>query len=359
MKSTGPKVCPICQSQAQLKWKDHIGYQSSKSYDIFHCPDCYTAYAQPLQVDFKVYDHIYQNLANIPGYDRYLKFADQVLKEADPLQYLADSEDVYWSILKHLSSISGRKLKILEVGCGFGYLTYALHKAGFDVLGVDISQVAIENAKKRYGPYYQCIELKDISDEKFDLVIFTEVLEHIEDAFAFLKEASGLVKRDGSILLTTPNRTPYPEDVLWETEPPPIHLYWFSEKSISLMAQKLRMTASYVDFTEFNLKEFERIKTIHQPDLRVRNFQPSRNPRLDENGKVIQEPKFLKVEYRQYPFKEALKSVMNSLGLLKPLSELKRKWLYCMEKRRERRIRNSLIKRPQKRPTMCAILRFK
>lgn len=360
MDSSVHQVCPICQSKSELKWKDHIGYQSSKYYDIYHCPDCYTAFSSPLEVDQAVYDNIYANVTKVPGYERYHRFAEQVLKEKDPLHYLAESEDVYWSVEKCLSALEARSAKVLEVGCGFGYLTYALNQAGFDVLGIDISQVAIENATRRYGPYYRCVDLKALPAEaKFDGVIFTEVIEHIEDAYEFLKRASQVLKSNGSIVLTTPNRTPYPEDVLWETEPPPIHLYWFSEKSICILAQKLGMAASFMDFTEFNLMEFDRTKTFHQPDSRVRGFKPSRSPRLDEYGKPIMEIKSEREnEVIVSPPRNTLKGYLKKGLIFSGLYKFWTAWKAHLEKRRLDRLRQSIINNPKKRPTMCAVLRF-
>ena len=42
----------------------------------------------------------------------------------------------------------------MEVGCGLGYLTYALDKSQFNVTGIDISNKAIELAIKRFGNLY-------------------------------------------------------------------------------------------------------------------------------------------------------------------------------------------------------------
>lgn len=359
--------CPVCGEAGQLKFSGHPGYQSSKQFDIYHCLDCYSAYASPLKVDVSVYDHIYRNISEIPGYDRYLRYADQVLLERNPLEYLAAEEDIYWSIREYLRDKNPNKLKILEVGCGFGYLTYALSKAGFDVLGIDISQVAIENAQKRYGSFYQCVDLKVFSEraEKYDLVIFTEVIEHIENVQEFLRSAYEVLKAQGAILCTTPNRSPYPEDILWETEPPPVHLHWFSEKSIEVLAKRLGVKASFIDFTGFNVMEIKKTKSFHQPDIRIRNFCPSRQSRLDELGNPIKEILVVTQEPLPCPvnppvWKVVIKSVLAKLGLLKPIILVKSKWKRYQTNRRETRLKMQMIRyvslNPLKRPTLCAIL---
>ena len=80
----------------------------------------------------------------------------------NPLGYLAESEDVYWSIRESLSGLLPA-FKILEIGSGLGYMTFALRKAGFDAIGIDISHVAVENATARFGPFYQQADMKDWS----------------------------------------------------------------------------------------------------------------------------------------------------------------------------------------------------
>lgn len=52
---------------------------------------------------------------------------------------------------KKLSFKVADKLRVVELGCGLGWFTNKLHQAGFDVLGVDISETAIKKAKVLYS----------------------------------------------------------------------------------------------------------------------------------------------------------------------------------------------------------------
>lgn len=354
------ETCPVCFSSAELKYKDHEGYQTGKFYDIYHCSACYTAYASPLKVDQGVYNHIYNQIGQVPGYDRYLKYADQVLLEDEPLNYLSQSEDMYWAIQQYLLKQKGKQLKILEVGCGFGYLTYALHKAGFDVLGIDISQVAIDNAIKRYGSLYKCIDLKkhalELQDEKYDLVIFTEVIEHIENVQEFMSAAKSSIKSNGKLLLTTPNRTAYPKQILWETEPPPIHLYWFSEKSIMHLAKNLKMRASFLDFSKFYKEENQASKTRARLPCSMRVYQPSRYARLDEKGIPLKNENLIHSISKPIPsspFREMIKRSLNYAGLLKPITFLKMKRRLWSDERKQLKFFKAYSKKGL---TLCAII---
>ena len=95
------------------------------------------------------------------------------------------------------------------MGCGYGYLSYALHKSGFNVQAIDIAKDAINYARNNFGDYYFNMNINDYSkhtNEKFDLIIATEVIEHLEDPNDFLDTCISLLKQEGNILLTTPDK---------------------------------------------------------------------------------------------------------------------------------------------------------
>lgn len=296
-------LCPICNCSLFTIFKQHLGYQESQTFDLLHCSTCNTSLASPLQIDQRVYDHIYKNVHRVPGYDRYLKYADEVLIEENPLQYLAESEDVYWGVQEALKGAK-KEVKILEVGCGFGYLTYALVKAGYDTLGVDISSVAIEAAIKRYGPYFKHADIFKLAEQQvyfYDIILLTEVIEHVPNPKDFLKALYKLLKPQGKLLLTTPNKSAYPSEILWETEPPPVHLWWFSEDSISYLAKECHYQSVFLDFSCYN--QLYPIEAI----LHALPYQPTRLPRLDSKGAVI--------DYNQRGATSKLKNALKRLGL--------------------------------------------
>jgi 2-polyprenyl-3-methyl-5-hydroxy-6-metoxy-1,4-benzoquinol methylase len=104
------------------------------------------------------------------------------------------------------------KGRVLDFGCGTGEGTDYLSKnPDYDVFGLDISYFAIRFAKKLYSDSklrFICGDVLNpgIVDQKFDGVVSIEVIEHIYDAEKYLLEITRILKLDGMLMLTTPNK---------------------------------------------------------------------------------------------------------------------------------------------------------
>lgn len=106
-------------------------------------------------------------------------------------------------------------LRMLDIGCGGGLLSEALAALGAEVTGIDGSEVSIEVAKahaRQSGVVvdYQHKLAEELLDENwppFDLVLNTEVIEHVEDQEGLVKTCCRLVKPSGLVILATLNRT--------------------------------------------------------------------------------------------------------------------------------------------------------
>jgi 2-polyprenyl-3-methyl-5-hydroxy-6-metoxy-1,4-benzoquinol methylase len=249
--------CLLCHGKAVLKKENFPGFQEPSVFTIYHCSDCETSFCVPHAVNTdKIYENIYKNPGFILGYDRYLNYSETVVHKKNPLKYLADTEDIYWGVCESLKKIAktGKIESVFEVGSGLGYLTYALNKAGYQATGLDISREAVSKATEKYGNYYICDDLAEYAlkhEGVYDVVICTEVIEHIVDPETFIKMLLLLVKPDGQVIVTTPNNSPFPDDIIWYTDLPPVHRWWFSEKSLLFLAKKIGFEADFIDFKKY------------------------------------------------------------------------------------------------------------
>jgi SAM-dependent methyltransferase len=281
-------ACPLCGEAAQNRYRSHPGYSATANFDIYHCPACETAFADPMQGEEGLYDLIYSNYRQIPGYLRYERYARGVLAALDPLDYLARMEGAYWAVAHYLERYGDdRSIRILEIGSGSGYLTYSIAQRGFTITGLDVSAQAIENATRLYGNHYLCADLFAYSRahaEQFDLVIMTEVIEHVTAPRDFLAAAQRLLKPGGRLLVTTPDRAAFPAGAVWQTEYPPVHYWWFTSRAFEVLAAQLGMSLSFIDMTRADnpmLVDRDRVGPGLEPDRAVVFLEQGRlNPVL-------------------------------------------------------------------------------
>jgi 2-polyprenyl-6-hydroxyphenyl methylase/3-demethylubiquinone-9 3-methyltransferase len=114
-------------------------------------------------------------------------------------------------ILKTLLTRRGNQLKVLDIGCGGGFLTNALAKQGHLVTGVDLSQSSLRVAEDRDETKSACFiqaDARDIPcpDASFDAVCAMDLLEHVEEPICVIKEAARLLKPGGLLFFHTFNR---------------------------------------------------------------------------------------------------------------------------------------------------------
>ncbi|MCW6510651.1 bifunctional 2-polyprenyl-6-hydroxyphenol methylase/3-demethylubiquinol 3-O-methyltransferase UbiG [Lichenifustis flavocetrariae] len=105
-------------------------------------------------------------------------------------------------------------MSILDIGCGGGLLSEPLTRLGARVTGVDPAPGNIAIARRHAEATGLRIDYRDVTvedvaatSERFDVVIASEVVEHVLDQPAFMATACSLVKPRGLLLVSTLNRT--------------------------------------------------------------------------------------------------------------------------------------------------------
>jgi SAM-dependent methyltransferase len=99
--------------------------------------------------------------------------------------------------------------RVLDAGCGVGYGSAFLGEGARSVVGVDVSDEAIDYARARYGGRNVEFTVGDLQqlgqdDAEFDAVVAFEVIEHLPHPERFVAEARRVLKPDGVLVVSTP-----------------------------------------------------------------------------------------------------------------------------------------------------------
>ena len=105
------------------------------------------------------------------------------------------------------------KVKILDIGCGGGLLTEPMKRLGANITGIDASKRNIEIAKihakkNSLKINYICASPENLNkNDKFDVILNMEIVEHVDNVEFFLASCSNLLKKNGIMFVATLNKT--------------------------------------------------------------------------------------------------------------------------------------------------------
>ena len=115
--------------------------------------------------------------------------------------------------LPHVFALAGKLdsgARVLDVGCGNGFTSGEFLKRGCSVVGVDLSVSGIEVARKMYtAGRFEVLPADDslmerLGEAPFDLVVSTEVVEHLYSPRAFARGCFQAIRPGGLFICTTP-----------------------------------------------------------------------------------------------------------------------------------------------------------
>lgn len=133
------------------------------------------------------------------------KYDRNIFREKHIENYISIFSSNYTKELKNAT--------ILDIGCGLGILTINLAPYVKKIIGVDIDPQLIQKAKK----YQEEKNIKNVSfivssifdwkdDKKYDIILLSDVLEHVKEQKKLLQVALSYLKNDGILYFNTPNK---------------------------------------------------------------------------------------------------------------------------------------------------------
>lgn len=127
------------------------------------------------------------------------------------LAFIRDAIDAHWpDAARAAKPLAGKSA--LDIGCGAGLVCEPLARLGAEVTGVDAAAENVAAASAHAEAVgldirYMAGEVGALDIGTFDLVTCVEVIEHVADKAAFLRDVAARLAPDGLLVMSTPNRT--------------------------------------------------------------------------------------------------------------------------------------------------------
>lgn len=208
---------------------------------IVKCRKCGLVYVNPRLRENKLHEiynkEYYSNPAfrgvkkQLYGYDRYLEDEFYI-------------KETFKGRLRNIDRFS-KKGSLLDVGCALGFFLEIAKEDGWKAKGLELSGHAYAYAKNKLGldVLNKTIGNSNLKSSSFDAVTMFDVIEHLPDPKATLKEISRILKPGGVLAVTTPNIGSLAARLLWkrweEVKRVREHIYFFSGFTLARLLEDL------------------------------------------------------------------------------------------------------------------------
>ncbi|PIR87906.1 MAG: hypothetical protein COU10_02005 [Candidatus Harrisonbacteria bacterium CG10_big_fil_rev_8_21_14_0_10_45_28] len=222
-------ICNICGSK-------NVGsvFRRPDGLEVFECRNCGMAFVSPMPSRENILE-IYKN-HEIDFVTLKNKFNDQKKTGGNK------------SIIRRISKfkkISGSR--ILDIGCGPGFLLYDLKKAGAQGTGLEISKVLVSFGRKELGLDIGegTLENSNLSLANFDIIVCSNLVEHLPDPTGFFSRLARVLAPSGIVYISTPN---YDATREYGNNWPGFykdfeHIFYFNRNSLTFALSRLDLKA--------------------------------------------------------------------------------------------------------------------
>lgn len=142
----------------------------------------------------------------------------------------------YWYMVRVLTRLlpAGSGRRFLDFGCGAGGFLVEARQAGFEVMGLELNRDLAGHVSSHYGiPVFQgLVSDAGFSKEKFDIIVSSQVFEHLLDPRETLAELREHLRSPGLLLIEVPNLRDFRERLSRGSTMDDSHLFYFSRRSL-------------------------------------------------------------------------------------------------------------------------------
>lgn len=182
--------CILCgrnKGKLFLTWK--------RKYELYACPNC-GAVSANITLPPTLLDDTY----NTDVY--YEKFRREILKHFE-YRKQTQGQERYRYIIERLR-LNPRKVRLLDIGCGGGVFLSALKDQGVKARGLEINPAQVRYCQN-IGLEVTGTPLSEELDRSYDVITMFDVLEHLSEPVATIREAQRKLKPGGYLIAYTPN----------------------------------------------------------------------------------------------------------------------------------------------------------
>jgi 2-polyprenyl-3-methyl-5-hydroxy-6-metoxy-1,4-benzoquinol methylase len=242
MSNVNLEKCPLCGSlKIKFKFSCKDYFVSGEEFDMYSCLQCEFLFTNNFPANNSI-----EKYYNTPEYVSHSNTKKGLINKLyHPVRkYMLNKKMKL--ICKHSGKQTGR---ILDVGCATGYFLDIAKRNGWETVGTEKNEYALNIAKEQFGLYVKPEEhIYKFPKDSFDVITLWHVLEHLEYLNEIMEKIYSLIVSDGIVVIAVPNYSSYDArhyKKYWAGYDTPRHLWHFTPKTMELLAKKFNFRITY------------------------------------------------------------------------------------------------------------------
>jgi len=225
--------CPCCGSQGSRSYLVGASdYVTGKKFAVRRCSSCGVGFTDPQPPEMGMYyPHRYRQYAG-------------------PVQFALRT--FYGLRVRQWHRGMGRPGRVLEVGCGNGWMLKGFADHGWTVVGVERSIQQVRHARAHFGLPVFVGDLSTLrTGSQFDLIVIFQVLEHVLDPVGILRDCRRLLRPQGTLIVSVPNLESWQAQLFggrWFHLDVPRHLVHFTPESLATTLVRAGFDVGAINF---------------------------------------------------------------------------------------------------------------